>query len=155
MTQTAHAMQTPITKRYAHSFVMTIALGLIACAPDPKDQIAQRLEQEMKQAGRGASDAERREVAEALASDVVSIGEDAAAIEAAQAATPDRDIAATHATVEDIKAEECANLRLAEGKLVQMQSNPPVGEALTAGELAALPAELEHLRSKQRELCSP
>jgi hypothetical protein len=133
---------------------LAIAPCLVACSRDNEDQIADRLEQEMRQAGRGTSDAERREVAEALASDAVSIGKESAAIEAATAEMGN-ELEATHGTVNDIKAEECANLRLVIEKLEQIQRDPTAGEPRTEGELAALPGELEQVRSRQRELCSP
>jgi hypothetical protein len=90
----------------AMGLAMGLALG--ACSPEPQDEIRERLSKDLKDAGRGASDAERDEVAGALAEDFVTLGKELeqslAALKQIESAPPDGEIR-TDDELESIQAE--------------------------------------------------
>jgi hypothetical protein len=126
--------------------------ALAACSEPPEDAIRERLQRQMKDAGRGASDAEREQVADALAEDLLGVGEQAGAVAAAQEEAA-RDIEARHGTPGEAIAEECRSLQASIQRLEQLQREPSAGHDLAAAELAALPDELARIRERRNELC--
>ncbi len=132
---------------------LALCLALSACSKDPQQEIRERLATEMKQAGRGASDAEREQVADALAQDAVALGNDSAAV-AAEQARQAAEFDTRYGTPEAAVARECDELQHTLERLEEIQRDPGAGEARSAEELAALPVELERIRTRQSELCT-
>lgn len=140
-------------KRVAvHTLALAMGLVLGACSPEPQDEIRQRVSQDMKDAGRGASDAERDEVAGALAEDVASLAEDSAAV-ADEQTRATKEFESRYGTVESVIANECVEMQQSLATLKQSLSAPPDGEIRTDDELASIQAEIERIATRLQETC--
>ena len=135
-----------------HALALAIGLALGACSPEPQDEIRERLSKDMKDAGRGASDAERDEVAGALAEDLVALGKDAAAVADEQARATE-EFEARYGTVENAIATECVELEQSLAALKQIESAPSDGEIRTDDELVSIQAEIERIATRLQETC--
>jgi hypothetical protein len=140
-------------KRVAvHTLALAMGLVLGACSPEPPDEIREPISKDIKDAGRGASDAERDDVAGALAEDVVSLGEAAGAV-------PEDQVRATeesgtrYGTVENAVATECVELQQSLAALKQIESAPPDGEIRTDDELESIQGEIERIATRLHETC--
>lgn len=131
-----------------------LAIGLVlgACSPEPRDEIRERISQDLKDARRGASDAERDEVAGALAEDFASLAQDSAAA-AEPPARATEEIAVPPSAVGNAIANECVELQQSLTTLKQSQSAPPDGENRTDDELASIQAEIERIATRLQETC--
>jgi hypothetical protein len=140
-------------KRVAvHTLALAIGLVLGACSPEPQDENRERASQDMQDAGRGASDAERDEVAGALAEDVASLAQvSAAAAEPPARATEKSE--APPSAVGNVIASECVELQQSLATLKQSQSAPPDGEFRTADELESIQGEIERIATRLQETC--
>lgn len=145
-------MTSSAVRAVAPAIVLVMGLALGACSPEPQDEIRERISKDMKDAGRGASDAERDEVAGALAEDVVSLSEAAGAVAEEQARTT-QDFEARYGTVEEVKANECVELQQSLTALKEFQSTPPEGEIRTDEELESMQAEIERIATQLQETC--
>jgi hypothetical protein len=132
--------------------VLAMGLALGACSPEPQDEIRERLSKDLKDAGRGASDAERDEVAGALAEDFVTLGKDAAVVADEQARATE-EFEARYGTVENAIATECVELEQSLAALKQIESAPPDGEIRTDDELESIQAEIERIATQLQETC--
>lgn len=142
-------------KRVAvHTLALAMGLVLGACSPEPQPEMAERISKDMKDAGRGASDAERDEVAGALAEDVVSLGEEAGAVAKDQARATE-EFEARYGTVENAIATECVELQQSLTTLKQIESAPPDGEIRTDDELESIQGEIERIATRLQETCGP
>lgn len=122
-------------------------LLLAGCDSGERDRIADRIEPGIAPAHTTDPD-ERREIAESLADDVISLREDAQQIENSQAEAA-RVIEAQHGTVADVVARDCETMRLE----LQALERPSI-EIRTAEEIAAIPGAIEALKTRLQQNCS-
>ena len=141
-----------MTRGCVYFWALAIGLGLGTCSPEPQDEIRERVSQDMKDAGRGASDAGRDEVAGALAEDFVALSEEASAV-ADEPARATEEFSARYGTVEDATANECMELQQSLTALKELQQAPSEGEIRTDEELASLQAEIERVATRLQEMC--
>jgi hypothetical protein len=140
-------------KRVAvHTLALVTFLALGACSPEPKDEIRERISKDMKDAGRGASDAERDAVAGALAEDFASLSEEAGAVADEQARATE-EFETRYGTVENAIATECVELEQALAALKQIESAPPDGETRTDAERESIQGEIERVATRLQETC--
>jgi hypothetical protein len=127
-------------KRVAvHALALVMGLALGACAPDPRDEIRERISKDMKVAG-------------ALAEDFVALGEDAGAVADEQARATE-EFETRYGTVEDAIANECLELQQSLTTLKEIQRAPSEGESRTDEELASIQAEIERVATRLQETC--
>ena len=141
-----------MTSVAVHTLALAMGLVLGACSPEPQAEIRERVSQDMKDAGHGASDTGRDEVAGALAEDVVSLGEEAGAVADKQARATERS-ESRYGTVESVLANECVEMQQSLTALKQSQSAPPDGAILTEDELRSIQAEIERIATRLQETC--